>query len=379
MSEIEIDAQTLCSEYLFGHAEVEPGEHGGLLPHRLPAAARAQCDDPLFRWVEASPAGVRLRLRTAASRIELRLAITAREPSGRPVVVPRLTLRDGDSVTVLEPERYCVQVEDAQGNTTLRRSEPALLVIERAAREELLELLLPHHSLTELISLRADAELTPAPVPQLPRWIHHGSSISHCFESPSPDRAWPAQVARSMGWELRDLSLAGNAQLDPFVARFIRDTPAELITLKLGINVINGDTMRRRAFGPAVHGFIETIREGHPHTPLVVITAISCPIVERTPGPVYFEHGRFRAATRELSLDDGALTLEDTRELVGEAVLARSADPNIHLLDGLELFGHADAHLLCDDLHPDQRGYDLIAQRFIEKLPVAPRALGGPA
>ena len=44
--------------------------------------------------------------------------------------------------------------------------------------------------------------------------------------------------------------------------------------------------MRLRAFTPAVHGFLDTIREGHPTTPLLVVSPILCPIHEDTPGPI---------------------------------------------------------------------------------------------
>jgi hypothetical protein len=44
----------------------------GLLPHRLPARARAQLHDPHFRMVEAQPAGVRLVFRTAATVLRWR-------------------------------------------------------------------------------------------------------------------------------------------------------------------------------------------------------------------------------------------------------------------------------------------------------------------
>lgn len=40
-----------------------------------------------------------------------------------------------------------------------------------------------------------------------------------------------------------------------------------------------------RAFAPAVHGFLDMIREGHPSTPLLVLSPILCPIHEDTPGP----------------------------------------------------------------------------------------------
>ena len=62
----------------------------------------------------------------------------------------------------------------------------------------------------------------------------------------------------------------------------MRDTPADLISVKIGINLVNTDLMRVRAFGPAVHGFLDTIREGHPSTPLLVVSPI-CARSTRTP------------------------------------------------------------------------------------------------
>lgn len=34
--------------------------------------------------------------------------------------------------------------------------------------------------------------------------------------------------------------------------------------------------MRERTFRPAVHAFLDTIREGHPDTPVLVISAVAC-------------------------------------------------------------------------------------------------------
>ena len=48
-----------------------------------------------------------------------------------------------------------------------------------------------------------------------------------------------------------NLGFSGSAMLDPFTARTIRDQPADLISLKLGINLVNGDAMRMRTdWGP---------------------------------------------------------------------------------------------------------------------------------
>ncbi|MCW2793432.1 MAG: hypothetical protein JWO76_2530 [Nocardioides sp.] len=43
--------------------------------------------------------------------------------------------------------------------------------------------------------------------------------------------------------------------------------------------------MRLRAFTPAVHGCLDTVRDGHPTTPLLVVSPILWPIHEDAPGP----------------------------------------------------------------------------------------------
>lgn len=133
------------------------------------------------------------------------------------------------------------------------------------------------------MALRADAPVEPAPDAGRRVWLHHGSSISHGSDAASPTTTWPALAASLGGVELINLGLGGGALLDPFTARAMRDTPADLISVKVGINVVNADLMRLRAFGPAVHGFLDTVREGHPTAPLLVVSPVLCPVHEDTP------------------------------------------------------------------------------------------------
>ncbi len=195
--------------------------------------------------------------------------------------------------------------------------------------------------------------------------MHHGSSISHCLEADSPTQTWPALVARRQGLDLLDLGLAGQCQLDPWTARTVRDEAADLISLKLGINIVNGDTMRERTFRAAVHGFLDTVRDGHPDTPLLVVTPIVCPAAEAHPGPTLLLDGVFGVAPRPEALSVGALSLQRVREVLTDVVTARQAtDPALHLLDGLRLFGPDDVDHLPDGLHPDADGYRTMADRF---------------
>lgn len=171
--------------------------------------------------------------------------------------------------------------------------------------------------------------------------------------------------------ELVNLGMGGSALLDPFTARTMRDLPADLISIKLGINVVNADLMRRRAFGPAVHGFLDTIRDGHPTTPIVVVSSVFCPIHEETPGPLApdFSAGTmsFVATGDPAEVAAGKLTLRVTREILAEVVGQRaSTDPHLRYLDGLDLYGPQDfdAMPLADNLHPRPEAHRHIGERF---------------
>ncbi|MCL2734936.1 MAG: GDSL-type esterase/lipase family protein, partial [Actinomycetia bacterium] len=233
---------------------------------------------------------------------------------------------------------------------------------------------LPHDETTELVALRADAPVEPAPAPDRPVWLHHGSSISHGSDAAGPTSTWPALAATLSGVELVNLGLGGSALLDPFVARTLRDAPADLISVKIGINLVNTDLMRLRAFTPAVHGFLDTIREGHPSTPLLVISPILCPIHEDTPGPSLPDLSalgegriRFAAAGDPAERAAGKLTLRVIRDELARIVAQRAAgDPHLHYLDGRGLYGEADAEKLPlpDALHPDAATHRRMGERF---------------
>jgi hypothetical protein len=132
--------------------------------------------------------------------------------------------------------------------------------------------------------------------------------------------------------------------------------------------------MRLRAFIPAVHGFLDTVREGHPATPLLVVSPIYCPIHEDTPGPAAFDldalrtgHVQFIATGDPADRAAGKLTLRVIRDELARIVRQRAAtDPHLHYLDGLELYGEADfAELpLPDRLHPDAATHRRIGERF---------------
>ena len=274
----------ITAAYVRGVAELEPTDRGVRL-HRLPAWVRDQFPDGQLLAMESQPSGARLVFRTDATTVELvshptrvayRGADRARGCFDVYVdgdLVSRDVLDGGDAMVVDLTTGATAYEPGPSHTTTVRLPEGAHHV----------EVWLPHNEALDLVELRSDAPLEEDVSPR-PLWLHHGSSISHGSNAAAPSETWPAVAARLGGVELRNLGLGGSALVDPFLARVIRDAEADVISVKLGINVVNLDAMRLRAFVPAVHGFLDTIRDGHPDTPLLLVSPIFCGIHESRPG-----------------------------------------------------------------------------------------------
>ncbi|MQS16405.1 lipase [Streptomyces kaniharaensis] len=365
---------TPVEPFLRGALDVEHTEHG-VLPRRLPGWVRRQFPDDFLAMMAAQPSGVRLSFRTRARTVELAVQRTRTSFAGFPpcpeghydlVVDGRLAGRaaaSGGHLRVVDP---------VTGASDLQAGPPGTVrFADLPAGVKDVELWLPYQEVTELIALRTDAPVEAAPQRGRRVWVHHGSSISHGSDADGPTGIWPVLAATAGRVDLVNLAFGGNALLDPFLARVIRDIPADLISVKLGINLVNTDLMRLRAFTPAVHGFLDTIRDGHPEVPLLVVSSVLCPIHEDTPGPLVTDFGdgrpRFRAGGDPAEVVVGRLTLGVIRTELARITERRSAcDPNLHYLDGRELYGPADyaEFPLPDEVHPDQSGHRRIGERF---------------
>jgi hypothetical protein len=368
----------LTRDFIHGAVDLERTP-AGLLPHRLPAWARAQCPDAQLMMAESQPSGVRLVFQTMATTVELAVLPTKRAYNAlppRPDGVYDLFVDGRLAHQGSVQGGRVLHIDMATGASSLADGEAQTLRFSGLPAEgKIVELWLPHDEVTELVSLRSDAALFPVAASGKRRWVHHGSSISQGSNTTHPSGTWPAVAAMRAGLDLLNLGYGGNALLDPFVARTIRDLPADLISVKIGINLVNKDLMRLRAFGPAVHGFLDTIREGHPDTPLLLVSPVFCPIHEAMPGPSTYDlealaEGRlsFKAGGSADEVRQGKLTLGVIREQLRAIVEQRAAggDAAIRYVDGLELYGPNDNLRLPlpDELHPDAASHRLIGERF---------------
>ena len=313
---------SLSTSFIKGAVSVEQ-KNGSLRPWRLPCSRQRLFPSPENKLLNAAvlPSGVRVRIKTDACSIVL-------------VVQPATEDRQFD---------LCIDT-DIHSTFFLPAGDSEVKFTELPVGTKEVAIWLPPDVDVWLEALKVDDDAMVNPgSSEGKKWIAYGSSITHCKRCHSPAKTWPALVAREAGLDLTCLGLGGQCHLDIMIAREIREMPADLISLKLGINVYGNASLNPRTFKPAIIGFVETIREKHPNTPFVLISPIISPPKENEANKVGF-------------------TLEDMRQEVADAtqrLLEVNRDKHLYYFDGRVLFGQELAHsYLPDNVHPDAEGGD---------------------
>ena len=346
----------------------------GITFSRLPAWTYPQHKDfPVVAKMAERLSGAHLVLSTSASKLVVRFHATRDVDSVS-------GWQAGPSAISVTTEGFEATVSSLDGDQRVWKSLSEFDVVPgeecvaefdlpAASAPRIVEIWLPQNNPIRLLEVSADAPLEPATTGK-PVWLHYGSSISHCEDADGPLGVWPVAAARELGLDIYNLGLAGSANLEQFTARTIRDLSPNLISLKLGINIVNGAHMTSRTFVPAVHGFIDTIREALPETPILVISPVCCPAHEQNPGPSEEIDGKVHGQPFGRHEWIGELTLQGIRELLKDIVATRgSSDSKIFYLDGLALFGLEDGLTMPDGIHPDAEGYKRIAANFLASHP----------
>jgi hypothetical protein len=371
------DFELKLGEALRGVARVDKTARG-LSFSRLPEWTYLQHSHaPIVAKMAERLSGAHLDIETAATRITVTYRSTRdSNPSSNWIAGPSsVAITAGDFEQTISHSNGDLRIFDFDEIVEVRTGEDSIAEFELPATESVrkVQIWLPQNCPIELISIEANDLWQPASSSFKPLWVHYGSSISHCEDADGPLDVWPVAAARELGLDVYNLGLGGCANLEQFAARTIRDMPAQLISLKLGINVVNNASYTERTFGPAVHGFIDTIRESQPTTPILVISPVCCPAHENNPGPSETDaNGMVKGQEFSRHSWIGELTLRGIREILSDLVEARTkTDPNIFYLDGLQLFDETEALTMPDGIHPDAAGYRTIAHNFVERVPRA--------
>ena len=174
------------------------------------------------------------------------------------------------------------------------------------------------------------------------KWVCYGDSIVEGWIASGPAMSWPAIVARENALDVVNMGYAGSARGEIVSAEHIGGLPADVISINHGTNCWTRiphsvDQMRANT-----EAFLTVVRQGHPQTPILVVSPIIRPDGEETANKL------------------GA-TLGDLRAAMEEATRARidAGDTNLQLVEGLPLMP---AEQLGDGIHPNDEGHATIAR-----------------
>ena len=245
------------------------------------------------------------------------------------------------------------------------------------------EVWLPHDETTELVALRADAAGRAAAPPRAHAGCTTAARSATARTPTHPTGTWPVVAAGLAGLDLVNLGLGGSALLDPFTARALRDLPADVVSLEIGINVVNLDVFRRRRLRAGAARLPGHHPRGPPDEPLLVSTSILCPMQEDTPGPVEVDPASFTTGQlRFRATGDPAESRPAAHPRASSARRSpgwsrsgsRRPAPAPARRPGALRRGRPRRAPLPDGLHPDGETHRLIGERFA-RLAFGP---GGP-
>lgn len=311
----------ITPDFVQGALSIEPGD-GYVRPWRTDYRQKElypSIDNNLVNQM-SKPVGVRVRFASSSASVVLS-------------VLPAEVARTFDLVI---GNKRIDSLSLAVGETTLT-------VGDLPGDETPVEVWLPYDGPVSLATFDGEGV---RPIPDTrPKWFTYGSSITQCGAAHSPSRTWPATAARACDLNLTCMGFGGQCHLDSMVARLIRDRDVDLLTMKLGINVMGAASLSPRTFRGAVIGFTQIIREKHPTMPIGIISPIISPPREASPNAVGF--------TLEMMRDELIDVVDRIRQVTG--------DEELYYFNGLEMFGEelVDDYL-PDNLHPNGDGYEIM-------------------
>jgi pentapeptide MXKDX repeat protein len=191
------------------------------------------------------------------------------------------------------------------------------------------------------------------PAPDLPRWVAYGDSVTQGWIASGPAQGWAAIAARKAGLDLANLGYAAAGRGEIVSAEHIADLPADIISLAYGASCWSRIPHSVGMVAEGFAAFLDVVRDGHPTTPIVVVSPLLRPDAEDEPNRL------------------GA-TLADIRHTIESITRDRivSGDQTLALVAGESIIA---AEHLGDGIHPDDEGHKRIAATVGKALGLALR------
>jgi lysophospholipase L1-like esterase len=204
-----------------------------------------------------------------------------------------------------------------------------------AGPEDRCTVYLPESLRPTIVGVRAvDGSVAAAP-PQ-PRWLVYGDSIAEGWVTSAPSGPWPVVAARAFGLDVINCAYAGAARGEIASAEQLAGVAADVIAVCHGTNCWSRIPHSASMMAAGMDAFLTVLRQGHPTTPIVLVSPVVRPDAEETENRLGATLADLRAAIEEVAVDRGDVTLV----------------PGLPLLD---------TALLADGIHPGDSGHALMA------------------
>ena len=193
-----------------------------------------------------------------------------------------------------------------------------------------------------------------APAPRQPRWIAYGDWTTQGWTASGPSHAWTAIAGRKVGLDVINFGYAGAARGEVVSAEHIASLEADAITVAYGATCWTRVPYSVGLVEEGFRAFLDVIRQGHPTTPVVVVSPIVRPDAEDEPNRL------------------GA-TMSDIRHTIEKVTRERilAGDRTLSLIAGAAII--AEEHL-ADGIHPGNEGHKRIASAVARALDTALRS-----
>ncbi|TFG99020.1 MAG: hypothetical protein E4H13_09285 [Calditrichales bacterium] len=294
---------------------------------RLPKSAESKVRKAVW-YLSQSPSGGRIRFRSDCTDLLIQLEYPHRGNMSN-------MHRFGQSGVDLYIDNTYVSTATPRDSTVVEFS----FFNKRPAGMRNITLYLPLYSSVKIRAIAVNTEAkfeAPLPFVLEKPVVYYGSSITQGGCASHPGMSYQAIVSRNLQIDFVNHGYSGNGMGEAEMAEEIARIDASCYVLDFGVNLPDAESLAK-VYGP----FLDILRKIKPSTPVIAVT------------PIYMaqEFWEPNEATR-------------MRDIIRREVarLRNKGDQNILLVEGFELLGPDMADGFVDGVHPNDLGFQAMAE-----------------
>ncbi len=305
---------------------------------RLPLGLKGTVRDPVWDLAQ-SPSGGRIRFRTDSTS----LAVKLEYPEAPGMKNMHAFGQTGVDLYVDGIYRGTA-IADSEAKPGKVYNHSYFTGRPRAERE--ITLYLPLYMGVKVLAIGLDKEASLRPAKQFALAkpvVFYGTSITQGGCASRPGMSYEAICGRLLNLDHVNLGFSGNGRGEPEMARAVAEIDASCYVMDFSQNNPTLESLEQ-VYAP----FVETIREKQAETPVILIT------------PIY-------AARESWGPDERLDGMRAHIRLVGARRIA-AGDRNLQVVEGTDLLGPGDDGGLVDGTHPNDLGFQWMAERLAARL-----------